>query len=305
VQLFFIVSGFGLCCGYYERIKNNQISLNKFYNKRYLKILPYFALLVVLDVCISLILNGGGYTDSLVQAFSDFTLLYGFFPNSNIEVIGVGWTLGVIFGFYLLFPFFVYLIWTKKRAWFSLVISIVIYYVCTFYFTVDGSAVACNTARWFCYFIAGGMIYLYKDGIIKLFNKFKWLRWVILLVTVGVTVAWFFIPDTIGFVNISLFKTLIMFSLWLCYAISYKSYVLANPVTKFLSGISFEIYLAHMLIFRAVEKVHLTHIFESDVLSYIFVSIVVIIVVIAFAYVVKLLIEKTEKWIAMKYNINS
>ena len=41
VQLFFLISGFGLCCGYYERIKNNGISLNTFFNKRYLKIFPY------------------------------------------------------------------------------------------------------------------------------------------------------------------------------------------------------------------------------------------------------------------------
>lgn len=60
VQLFFLISGFGLCCGYYERIKNNGISLNSFFNKRYLKIFPYFALLVLIDVAITLITNGGG-----------------------------------------------------------------------------------------------------------------------------------------------------------------------------------------------------------------------------------------------------
>lgn len=28
VQLFFIISGFGMCCGYYEKIKNQKIGLN-------------------------------------------------------------------------------------------------------------------------------------------------------------------------------------------------------------------------------------------------------------------------------------
>ena len=60
VQLFFLISGFGLCCGYYERIKNNGISLNTFFNKRYLKIFPYFAFLVLIDVAITLITHGGG-----------------------------------------------------------------------------------------------------------------------------------------------------------------------------------------------------------------------------------------------------
>ena len=144
VQLFFLISGFGLCCGYYEKIKNNGISLNNFFNKRYLKILPYFAILVIIDVLGNVVFNVGGYSNTLIEAFSDLTLLFGFFPNSNIEVIVVGWTLGVIFGFYCLFPFFVYLLWTKRRAWLSLVISIGVYYVCTYYFTVDGAAVGCN-----------------------------------------------------------------------------------------------------------------------------------------------------------------
>lgn len=65
VQLFFLISGFGLCCGYYERVKNNQISLNTFFNKRYLKIFPYFAILVILDVGATLISNGGGTPHSM------------------------------------------------------------------------------------------------------------------------------------------------------------------------------------------------------------------------------------------------
>lgn len=38
VVLFFMISGFALCCGYYDRMKNGQISLNDFYSKRYANI---------------------------------------------------------------------------------------------------------------------------------------------------------------------------------------------------------------------------------------------------------------------------
>ena len=97
-RLFFIISGFGMCCGYYEKIKNNQISINKFYNKRYLKILPFFAVLVFLDLGVSAITGTLGFK-SIYEGFSDLTLLFGFLPAGNIEVVGVGWTLGVIFAF--------------------------------------------------------------------------------------------------------------------------------------------------------------------------------------------------------------
>ena len=45
VFLFMIVSGFGMCCGYYEKILNNQVDLTEFYGKRFKKILPFFGAL--------------------------------------------------------------------------------------------------------------------------------------------------------------------------------------------------------------------------------------------------------------------
>lgn len=109
VFLFMVISAFGMCCGYFDRILNNQISLEDFYIKRYKKILPFFAILVLLDIGIS---RSKG---ALIEGFADITLLFGLFPN-DIEVIGVGWFLGLIFAFYLIFPFFCVLVKNKKRA---------------------------------------------------------------------------------------------------------------------------------------------------------------------------------------------
>lgn len=90
VFLFMVISAFGMCCGYFEKMLNNQISLESFYVKRYRKILPFFALLVLLDVVIS------PSKKALIEGIADITLLFGLFPN-NISVIGVGWFLGLIF----------------------------------------------------------------------------------------------------------------------------------------------------------------------------------------------------------------
>lgn len=286
VQLFFLISGFGLCCGYYERIKNNGISLNTFFNKRYLKIFPYFAFLVLIDVAITLITRGGGYA-TFYEAFADLTLFFGFLPGSNIQIIGVGWTLGVIFAFYILFPFFVYLLWTRRRAWFALILSLVLNYACSHYFLTDGAAVSCNLARWLCYFIAGGIIYLYREDIARLIGKNIAVRLVSLLVVIALTVGWFFCPSAIGVFDISTLKTMLVFSAWLMYATSVKSVVLANPVSKFISGISFEVYLAHMLVFRAVEMLGLIHIAGTGWGSYLLTSFIVLIGTGVFAWLSK------------------
>ena len=38
VFLFMMVSGFGMCCGYYQKIVDRRISIEEFYSKRYIKI---------------------------------------------------------------------------------------------------------------------------------------------------------------------------------------------------------------------------------------------------------------------------
>ena len=102
LMLFMTVSGFGMCCGYYDRMLNREIDIVDFYKKRYKKILPFFGLLCVIDLIISPSLS------SLYEVFANLTLCFGLIPNADIKVIGVGWFLGTVFAFYLLFPFFVF-----------------------------------------------------------------------------------------------------------------------------------------------------------------------------------------------------
>lgn len=68
--------------------------------------------------------------------------------------------------------------------------------------------------------------------------------------------------------------------------------ILRNTVTKFISGISMEIYLCHMVIYRIVEKFHLLYMFENEILSYIFAVILVITGAILFSLVVRWGINK-------------
>jgi len=152
-----------MCCGYYEKVLKNQISFSSFYGKRFKKILPFFGILVLMDLVLS------PSIDSLYEGFADLTLLFGFLPN-DISVIGVGWFLGLIFVFYLCFPFFCVLLENKKRAWMAFGVSLFYNVVCTVYFDVGRKNILYSA----CFFLAGGLIYLYRDQIAKL-N-----RWIVL-----------------------------------------------------------------------------------------------------------------------------
>lgn len=169
VFLFMTVSAFGMCCGYYQRMLESRVDLTDFYGKRFKKILPFFGVLVLLDLVMS------PSVDALYEAFANLTLLFGFLPGAgNIAVIGVGWFLGLIFVFYICFPFFCVLLQNRRRAWMMFAVSLIYNFLCANYFDVNRT----NILFCACYFIAGGLIYLYRDKI-ESFNRLAGLATVV------------------------------------------------------------------------------------------------------------------------------
>ena len=172
VFLFMMASGFGMCCGYYQKIVDQKISVEDFYKKRYIKIWPYFALLCALDFMMS------PSKESLFEVFANFTLCQGLLPNAKISVIGVSWTLAVIFVFYMLFPFFCFLIGNKKRAWSVAVVALVFNWLCSNYFNAGRTNIVYDAI----YFVAGGLVFLYRKELAEFASKYKVIAGAILLI---------------------------------------------------------------------------------------------------------------------------
>lgn len=240
VFLFMTVSAFGMCCGYYDRIINNQVNLEKFYARRFRKVLPFFGILVFLDLIISPSIG------SLYEGFADLTLMFGFLPN-QLSVIGVGWFLGLIFIFYLVFPFFCVLLENKKRAWAAFAISLIYNFVCTNYFDIGRANILYSG----CFFLAGGLIYLYRDALSRL-NP-----WLVLGFTMFSFVLYYLVRG-------NAYLCLLVSSSMLIYAVVQRGGVLDNNITRFFSRISMEIYLSHMMVFRFLEKLKLNQFWAMD-----------------------------------------
>ena len=272
VFLFMTVSAFGMCCGYFEKVKNQQISLSDFYAKRFKKILPFFGILVLIDVVLSPSRN------AVYEAFADLTLLFGFLPNAgSISVIGVGWFLGLVFVFYLCFPFFCVLLETKRRAWIAFGISLLYNFACATYFGVGRSNILYSA----CFFLAGGLIYLYRHELAKL-NP--WLA----IVFAAVAVALYYIMGGYA-MNCLLVST----TLLICAIVMRGG--LENRVARFFSGISMEFYLAHMALFRVIEKLRLNVVLGDGWWQYLLTVVLVLAATVLFAVVVKKLILQIEK----------
>lgn len=282
VFLFMIVSAFCMCCGYYEKFTSGNVSVSSFYERRFIKIFPFFTVLVLLDF----IMNANAET--LIETFADLTLCFGLLPNNSLSVVGTGWFIGVIFVFYLLFPFFCcFLLKNKRRAWISFGSAVLFNISCLLYFfdadhVVSGYSGRTNIIFCSMFFMAGGIIYLYRSSLQKITERF---RPVCLIFNIFITAAYFFQKTPLRYGVIQYIWMLLIFSCWLIYAIGVKSVILGNPVTKYLSGISMEIYLCHMMVFRAAEKLHLNYLFGFGWLSYITTVFIVLVGSILFSIV--------------------
>ena len=248
VFVFMVISGFAMCCGYYEKMVSGQVDLGAFYIKRFAKVWPFFAVMCVVDFAMS------PSVDTLYELLADLTLCFGLIPNAAIGVIGVGWFLGLVFVFYFMFPLICAMLTNKKRAWLAFAVSLLISTLCVLYFKAPRASIAYSGV----FFMAGCMIYLYREPLRRLVNRYG--LYVGLLTLVAVVLYYLIGSHMPLQLLVAVFLTLL--------AIGRKNVVLHNVVTKRISAISLEIYLCHMMVFRVLEKIKLTHLFQSALLSY-------------------------------------
>lgn len=278
VLLFMMISAFGICCGYYERVKAGKISPSEFYKKRYTRILPFFALLVSIDLVQSFSWS------TLAESFSNITLVFGLYPECNITVIGVGWFLGTIFVFYMLFPFFTFLIDNKRRAWIVLLISIIWQILMMHHYAAPSNKQILFSAP---YFIIGGIVYLYREDIVKTFSKSHHIPLLGATGCMVLTFIYIIIPEINQTILGRNLPRIILYTAWLCYAVGANLWILNNKFTTYISGISMEIYLCHMVIYRVIEKAHLHNYIADNNLNYICVLSLTLLGAAAFSHLTK------------------
>lgn len=270
VYMFFILSAFSLCCGYFGKFSTRRVRIGdtevavsgfdaeRFYSRRYARIWPFFALLVCLDYAMA------PSAGTLCEAFADLTLAFNLLPNPDISVIGVGWFLGLVFFFYMVFPWFAFLLQNRWRAWFAMAVALAFHIVLVRYFLTDrfctASQIAAprhNIVYSFPFFLAGGLLYIHRDclDIRSLAGRLALLASALAASVIQFTP---FRPAPFGENNL---YAGFVFVLWIAYAatggIAIRGFkLLDNPVAAFLGRLSMEIYLCHMMVFRAIGRLH-------------------------------------------------
>lgn len=276
VFLFMIISSFGVCCGYYEKVIQGKFDIEGFYRKRLQKIWPFFALMCLFECAVTF------SPEALWETLANLSMFFGFM-NQPMQVIGVGWFLGIVMIFYMIFPFFCCLIRDKRRAWICLGILAVVSTLSEYHFGLTRS----NFAYSFVFFATGGVLYLYREKLADFSASYRWL--VLLLCAAAAAVYY-----CVGYQTM-LFPAL--FALVVIYALGSTGKLLDNPVTRYISGISMEIYLCHLPVFRVLEKLKVTTLFGNGAVSYV----VTCALTILGAVCVATLYQKTVSFLAGKF----
>lgn len=144
----------------------------------------------------------------------------------------------------MIFPWFVYLLQNKKRAWFSMCVAIVMHILVVRYFLTEKFVLpsAMGDARHNIVFsspflMLGGLIYLYRKPLSNEKLKYVWLILATIATILQITIAPKLFGENVLFL-------LLLFSLWMLYAMTGGIHLgfnlLNNKVTKFIGSISME-----------------------------------------------------------------
>lgn len=141
------------------------------------------------------------------------------------------------------------------------------------------------------FFMAGGLIYLYRDKVERLKNN-RIVAVIILAITAS---AYYFLSQ--NDLVMAVFSVAIII-----FAITTDGKLGENKLIKKLSSISFEVYLSHMMIYRVLERVKITHIFGVNAFSYGMTAVLTLAGAIVFSCIAKVVLEKFI--ICMKERVN-
>lgn len=102
VQLFFVMSALTLCMSLENRL-NESAWVAKYFLRRYFRIAPVYYLGAILYLLIDIFVRQR-FDAEFKDYIFHFAFLHAFFPDSFMKVVPGGWSIGVEFAFYFVFP---------------------------------------------------------------------------------------------------------------------------------------------------------------------------------------------------------
>jgi peptidoglycan/LPS O-acetylase OafA/YrhL len=160
VYMFFVISGFSMWY-VYSRCSFDARGMRTFFIARFARLFPLFAVITVGYMCLRI---SSGSFNSLTMAFYtntlNLTFLFGFMsPGETAQLTG-GWSIGIEWMFYLVFPLLVFFARSLKVLCILFVAGIILNQLHIYLFIPDGNiekhwAEYIQFPPFFIYFVAG------------------------------------------------------------------------------------------------------------------------------------------------------
>lgn len=246
VQLFFMLSGFSIMCGYYDEFNTNP-QLDKFYLGRIKKLVPTFwlALLAhcIIDFCV-------GTPISEYNVIGTASLMFGFMPRYQESLVMAGWALGIEIIFYLIFPAFFIFNRNKKRSWMFLTFSVIMFITYEKFYALGVEQSYINIIRQLIFFAVGALLFHYTD---KLDEMSLGKRKVLFAICILIEILAFFLYGKInGYIVMIVAFLAVMIN-----QINFKDYVVNNKLFNWLGKISYPMYLFHMVVYKILYNMQM------------------------------------------------
>lgn len=292
VQLFFMLSGFSIMCGYYDEFSNNP-QLDKFYIGRIKKLVPIFWLALLAHCIID---HFVGTPISKYNVIGTASLMFGFMPKYQESVVMAGWALGIEIIFYLVFPAFFVFNKNKKRSWVFLLFSIVMFVTYENFYGIGVNQSYINIIRQLVFFAVGALLFHYTD---KLDEMSQSKRKMLFALCIAIEVACFFLYGKVnGYIVMVVAFLAVMIN-----QINFKDYVVNNIVFIWLGKISYPMYLFHMVVYKALYNLNVfTKINQrvQGLRAYLVQYAVVVLVTVVISFIINCICVKLPKTISKR-----
>lgn len=252
VTLFFTISAFSIAYTYNDEFINKS-DFKDFFIKRFFRLAPLF-FMAMLTECI-IVYFAYDHLPSMFDVFMSVTFLFNLAPKMQDGIVWGGWSIGIEWVFYLLYPVIFVMCNHKKLIAVIWALSI---YVSTNIGKIPGATgveIYMNILNHMVFFIAGIAVYLWLQELKKLKE----------MLGGKASIA-------SGAVLLGLFAFLIYYfsldgypiSIYVCYSLVWIGMISAsiigtpsiinNTFTRFLGKASYSIYLMHGIILYLMES---------------------------------------------------
>lgn len=251
VPLFFAISAFSLLYGYHNRIYD-EYSLKRFYIRRFFRIAPLFYVLFLVYVIYAW--YGWGRVYTWHEILANLTFTYQMIPSQYQSIVWAGWTIGIEWIFYMMFPL-IAMISRSRTLTIALFVAFLIVSINFSPLTakisaVDPQAGYMNTMKHMVYFFLGVVMFRLLPQIEIIRNKYQFIsKFDILIVP---AVAYFFVKSHL--VISKDLASVISFAALIVLAVIGYSIIFNNPFTRMLGKLSYSLYLTNPIIIHALEK---------------------------------------------------